>query len=408
MKILFVSVALTDTGTATGILIGNMAERLSQLGHTVAGIGIKRSLYAPDETDYRGMKVYHANYVTSFRKGKKSGKDFILAAAKKALGHNKRNTKALYDSWQVRALVRKMKKIHAERYDAIEAVCASHDAIKAVQKFKKKVPSAAKCVLIQYDPLAENFGLQHKGRERLLSYEKSIFEKCDTIMTAPFILNGKDETSIPKGLIKTELPAIVEKSYGKNERKSDVESKNKNDVISCVYAGDLYPGIRDPHSMLNLFSLFENQKLHLHVIGGSAEEILSKYADGELKGRLFVHGRLSEEECNRELMNADVLVNLGNKINNQLPSKVLNYACFGKPILNIYAIHDCPTIKYLSEYPLAINVNGSSTVSDTAARQIERQLLDIKDKCLEFAVVKKIYEKCTPEYVAKQLLSALS
>lgn len=407
MKILFVSAALTDTGTATGILIGNMAERLTALGHKVAAVGIKRSLYDPDETDYRGMKVYHAEYVTSFR-GKKKGKDFLLAAAKKALRHNKRNAKALFDSWQVRALVRKMKKIHAENYDAIVAVCASHDAIKAVQEFKAKASSGAKCVLIQYDPLAENFGLQQKGHSRLLEYEKSIFEKCDTVMTAPFILNGKDVSTVPKNLIKAEIPAVVPKKAYNDAQKCDEGGNGENNVITCVYAGDLYPGIRDPYSMLDLFALFENPAIQLHVIGGGAADILKKYSEDKLKGRLFIHGRLSEEECNRELMKADILINLGNKINNQLPSKVLNYACYGKPILNIYSISDCPTLEYLSDYPLAINVFGDGEVSDAVARQVENSILEIKDKRLEFSDVEKIYERCTPRYVVDQLLRALT
>jgi hypothetical protein len=400
MDILFVSVALTETGTATGILIGNMIEELHALGHNVAGLGIKRSLYDLDITEYRGALIYHADYVTSFRNTKKRGKDFWLAASRRIFSHSNKNKKSMYDARQVKALVKKMREINAEKYDAIVAVCASYDAIKAVQVFKEKFSPKSKCVLIQYDPLLEHFYLKNKDYDTLAEYEKDIFSKCASILTAPFVLNGRDKHSIPENLTLAELPAIIERTQ--------VYRKENRDELLCVFAGGLFPGMRDPQPMLKLFSLFDDPKIKLHIIGAGSSLILNNCIEGTLKDKVFVHDRMPEDECNDWIARADVLVNLGNNINNQLPSKVLNYICYGKTILNIYAIPDCPTLEYLEKYPLCINVDANQKFSEDTVGLIKEKIYEFAGKQLDFSEISKLYYKCEPRYVVRQLLDTIN
>ena len=396
MNIVFASVALSDSGTATGILIGNMIDELHKMGHTVTCVGIKRSLYDPDITEYRGSKIYHSDYVISFRSKKKHGKDFLLALKKRIWGHTKKNRKMLYDNWLVCSMIEKLEEIQADQYDVLVAVCANHDALKAIQLFKQETKCTAKVILIQYDPLAENFGLQYKGKNNLVKYEKELFGKCDAILSTPFILKSKE--FIPDNIIIAELPAVV----NKGERFQLRQSKN----ILSVYAGDFYRGIREPYVLLRLFQSFTDERIQLHIIGGGFEEELRKMSEESMKGRLFIHGRLSEAECNQWIEKADILVNLGNKINNQLPSKVLNYACYGKTILNLFSIPDCPTLQYLEEYPLVINVDCCGEISAKKMKQVEKEILAKWEKRLKFDDIQKIYYKCTPQYVVKQLIEA--
>ena len=52
----------------------------------------------------------------------------------------------------------------------------------------------------------------------------------------------------------------------------------------------------------------------------------------------------------------DVLINIGNSVLNQMPSKIFEYISSGKPIINVFKSPDCPTLKYLTRYPLALNL----------------------------------------------------
>ena len=51
-----------------------------------------------------------------------------------------------------------------------------------------------------------------------------------------------------------------------------------------------------------------------------------------------------------------MLVNIGNAVDNQMPSKIFEYISTGKPVVNIYKSPECPTLKYLERYPLALNL----------------------------------------------------
>ena len=49
-------------------------------------------------------------------------------------------------------------------------------------------------------------------------------------------------------------------------------------------------------------------------------------------------GKKRKEDIIRIYQEADILVNIGNSIDNQMPSKIFEYISTGKPILNFYKI----------------------------------------------------------------------
>jgi hypothetical protein len=56
------------------------------------------------------------------------------------------------------------------------------------------------------------------------------------------------------------------------------------------------------------------------------------------------------------MQDADLLVNIGNTTSYQLPSKVVEYASTGKPVLNIYKIHNDSSTQFFSSYGACLNV----------------------------------------------------
>ena len=67
-------------------------------------------------------------------------------------------------------------------------------------------------------------------------------------------------------------------------------------------------------------------------------------------------GKKSQGEIKEIYKMTDVLVNIGNLIINQIPSKIFEYISTGKPIINIYKTLKCPTLKYTKKYPLCLNI----------------------------------------------------
>ena len=79
---------------------------------------------------------------------------------------------------------------------------------------------------------------------------------------------------------------------------------------------------------------------------------------------------------------ADVLVNIGNRTSYQLPSKVVEYAAFGKPILNFLASPDDSSAVFLSKYPFLLNVwKGGPKNAKKRDRGVPFPLYDLGNRC---------------------------
>jgi glycosyltransferase involved in cell wall biosynthesis len=121
-----------------------------------------------------------------------------------------------------------------------------------------------------------------------------------------------------------------------------------------VFLGTLYRTIRRPDYLLALFAALADRlpDLELHFFG-EARECESSFAPyATLFGRsLHLHGVVSRNRALQAMADATVLVNIGNQTACQLPSKVVEYALTGKPILNI-AVHAADSsAAFLASYP---------------------------------------------------------
>jgi glycosyltransferase involved in cell wall biosynthesis len=140
--------------------------------------------------------------------------------------------------------------------------------------------------------------------------------------------------------------------------------------IRMVFLGTLYRGLREPDFLLELFAAArdgEQPPLELHFYGetGAGAQAFERYRE-RCRGRLFVHGVVSREQALAATREADVLVNLGNQTSFQLPSKVVEYAAAGKPVVNIAPHREDSSIEFFQAYPLALNIISEGRAPDAA------------------------------------------
>jgi glycosyltransferase involved in cell wall biosynthesis len=145
-------------------------------------------------------------------------------------------------------------------------------------------------------------------------------------------------------------------------------------AIRILYVGRLYRGLREPRFLLELFAALCAQRpqtrYELHLFG-EAHEFEGPLLDWKrrLGERLSVHGVQSREATAAAVAGADVLVNLGNESADQLPSKVVEYAAAGKPILNLARQDDDVSSAFLRTYPDTLTLLDRGAAPD--ARQVE-------------------------------------
>ena len=100
---------------------------------------------------------------------------------------------------------------------------------------------------------------------------------------------------------------------------------------------------------------------------------------------------------------SDILINIGNTIDNQVPSKIFDYISKRKPIINLYKISNCPSLKYLKKYPLALNLEESDKAFAENKEKINCFLKDL-DSLHKISTedILNIYQDCTPSYCANR------
>jgi len=146
-----------------------------------------------------------------------------------------------------------------------------------------------------------------------------------------------------------------------------------------VFLGTLYPSIRRPDYLLKLFRALGARTdcvdVDLHFYGDSRECADCFRACQDLLGsRVFVHGPVSREDAARAMWAASALVNIGNSTAYQLPSKIVEYAMTGKPILNLASVVDDSSSRFLKSYPLQLTLQATREPSASDVECVARFL----------------------------------
>ena len=172
----------------------------------------------------------------------------------------------------------------------------------------------------------------------------------------------------------------------------------------CVFCGSLYPGLREPGFALELFrALGPASGWTLTMAGGGWQYFAADAAQTKaVLGEQFEQpGPVPAETARTMQAQADVLLNLGNAVDNQLPSKLFDYFAAGKPVLHLCVIENDPAMPYLARYPLALVLHQGQA---DAADILHRWLGEVCGKQLPFGEVCDLFPELVPQAVAAEFV----
>lgn len=111
-------------------------------------------------------------------------------------------------------------------------------------------------------------------------------------------------------------------------------SKNyvSNGIPTFAYAGGFIPGLRDPRQFMDYLSNVDIQ--FKFIVYTNTPALIDEYKV-KLYGKLDVREYIPREDLLKTLNEMDFLVNFDNNTSVQVPSKLIDYALTGRPILNI-------------------------------------------------------------------------
>lgn len=139
-----------------------------------------------------------------------------------------------------------------------------------------------------------------------------------------------------------------------------------NQKLNFGYLGKFYTILREPQLLTNfiaqLLQAFPDwkDKIVFHIFGDVFPQFLE-----ELRRfpQIKIHGLIPREQTQQAMNEMDILLNISNLTNYQLPSKAPDYLQSGKSILNIYN-EDADEFKaFFVDFPYIYNHKDSSNIS---------------------------------------------
>lgn len=132
----------------------------------------------------------------------------------------------------------------------------------------------------------------------------------------------------------------------------------KNEIPTFIYAGVFYPNVRDPRPLLQyLCELDLDFRFYIYT---KSVSLISKYKE-ILKEKLIINDYIPREELLLVMKKSDFVINLENNSALQSPSKLIDYALSGRPILSLNSNNELEKDKVLSflkgDYQLKLSIS---------------------------------------------------
>ncbi len=255
-------------------------------------------------------------------------------------------------------------------YDVVFSISQPFQSHYVAEKVKAYKGENIKWIVFEFDPFSFNNQIKASTalRKRMHVDEKRIFEKSDCVILTPELYDYYKK----KQFIKMDNK-IFSLSFANFEQIKINETNvscdfMERDKINCLFTGQLYDKIRDPGAVLEIFSQVDD-KIKLHMMTNFSEEKISSYINGGYTAHVIPFQNRDTALYN--LMKADILINIGNTVEHQVPGKIFEYMSTGRPIIHFSKIKNDPAVKYLKKYPEVLIIEEWETDSINYVDQVE-------------------------------------
>jgi glycosyltransferase involved in cell wall biosynthesis len=266
-------------------------------------------------------------------------------------------------TWYFAARSKARQLLSAVSPDAVVSVSPAFTAVAVGRSLARHKPRGFHWLIDLGDPFSfaeeappNNLRLYRRLNVR---FERSCFSAADSVSVTTSATRDRYAALFPESAQKM---AVIPPLVALPEAGGGVEG-GRADRHRLAFLGRLYPAIRRPDFLLAMFSALAEgpggERYELHFYGETWECQASFAAYGHMIGRnLFLHGPVPRDRAASAMRSADVLVNLGNDTRYQLPSKIVEYAMTGRPILNLAPRSDDSSARFLDDHPAHLTLTA--------------------------------------------------
>lgn len=305
-------------------------------------------------------------------------------------------------SIQYRNVIRSLH--HDNSYDAVIGVSFPFTACLGAARTGLNIPF----FYYQLDPYFSHY-LQPNKRMSL-NQERYVCRKAKTIMLTDLIYKEYMQSPLKKYLKKSIVvgfPAIEQA-----ESTSLSVPKRVNGRIHMLYLGSLYYDIRSPKGFLKLANEMIRNGIDLSVdfvgpVFGTPDEDTISYLHN-LGDHVMFHGRVNGKEAKEWFEKTDILINIGNTIKNQMPSKIFEYFSSGKAILNFYKFDQCPTLQYTIKYPHCMNIPDDYNLSPDFITSVRDFCSRYSKSLIPYSIIEETFRNFTSKEIGRLFYESIS
>ena len=104
---------------------------------------------------------------------------------------------------------------------------------------------------------------------------------------------------------------------------------------------------------------------------------------------------------------ADVLVSVGNRVSRSVPSKLITYISYGKPVVHFSSQKGDVCVQYLEKYPLGLVLREWDN-AETNANKLYEFVEKNRGKMVDFSEISNPFLMNTPSYSADLIEDIIS
>lgn len=285
-------------------------------------------------------------------------------------------------------------------FDAVIAVMNPAEAVEAVYR-SKKIIGNGKFILYEIDPASNRYKtpkgvIQKYWLLRTKHWERKIYSSADSIIhmkshqahySSPYYSEFRDKTTY------MDIPGVYSPL---------VEyEKAQHEVKILLYSGAFYPKLREPNFMLESLRDIPKNNYKLVIYTGQMHNKICFLAD-KIDLNYSLHPLVPQKDIEKITAEADILLSVGNKDSDFLPSKILSYIATGKPIIHYYFDESDVSLPYLKKYNNSLLICMSEQ-HDEVTKKIKEFIDTASTLQMSFSQIASAFAENTPKYTSQEL-----
>ncbi len=267
----------------------------------------------------------------------------------------------------------------------------------------KKMYSNCHWIIYSLDGIGSLVGLKHSrwldNKEKKWNYNRC--ESADLVIQMQahkkVYINSPFVTYLPKTMF-LDFPLIVKSSNTQITLHAE-----KDRILTFVYGGAFYKGLREPFYLLSWFKeLIKYRQISFSCYTKSVFQPQIEQVSLETNGYLQRLDYITPDEMKSVINQSDFVVNIGNASSPMVPSKVFVYMSACKPIIHFISDDDDSCLPYLNKYPLALIIDQRESIEMSVKKTLE--FLDrVWDMNVSFQDIERNFPKNVPAYTVDSI-----